>query len=60
MNHTSSIFAVFSVLVSVLLFGIWSNIHAYAQQSSSPTLSASAPPTGGSVSTTAAANNSNQ
>jgi hypothetical protein len=52
MNHTISIFAVFSVLVGVLLFGIWSNIHAYAQQSSSPTLSASAPRTGGSVSTT--------
>ncbi|MFL6424939.1 MAG: hypothetical protein ACJ71R_15285, partial [Nitrososphaeraceae archaeon] len=52
MNHTSSIFAVFSVLVGVLLFGIWSNIHAYAQQSSSPTLSASAPRTGGSVSIT--------
>jgi hypothetical protein len=50
MNHTSSIFALFSVLVGIMLFGIWSNIHAYAQQSSSPTLSA--PRTGGSVSTT--------
>jgi trimeric autotransporter adhesin len=30
------ILAVFSVLMSVLLFGIWSNIHVYAQQQSSP------------------------
>jgi hypothetical protein len=52
MSNTSSIFAVFSVLVGVMLFGIWSNIHAYAQQSSSPTLSASSPPTGDSLSTT--------
>jgi hypothetical protein len=52
MNHTTLIFTVFSLLVGVLLFGIWSNMHAYAQQSSSPTLSASSPPTGGSLSTT--------
>src|SRR6266480_7758792 len=50
MSNTSSIFALFSVLVGILLFGIWSNIHAYAQQSSSPTLSASSPPTGSSLS----------
>ena len=50
MSNTSSIFALFSVLVSVMLFGIWSNIHAYAQQSSSPTLSTSSPPTGSSPS----------
>jgi hypothetical protein len=32
MSNTSLIFAVFSVIVGVLLLGIWSNIHAYAQQ----------------------------
>ena len=49
MIHTSTVFALFPFLVGVMLFGIWSNIHAYAQQSSSssPTLS---PPTGNSVS----------
>src|SRR5918912_1785362 len=38
MNHTTLIFAVFSVLVGILLFGIWSNTHVFAQQlpSSSP------------------------
>jgi hypothetical protein len=36
MNNTYLIFAVFSVLVSVLFFGIWSNIDVYAQQPSSP------------------------
>jgi hypothetical protein len=44
MNNTRLIYAVFSVIVGVSLFAIWSNIHAYAQQSSSPTLSASSPP----------------
>jgi hypothetical protein len=39
MSNKSSIFALFSVLSGVLVFGIWSNIYAYAQQSSSPTLS---------------------
>ena len=34
------IFAVFSVLVGILLFAIWSNSYAYAQQSSSPSSSA--------------------
>ena len=51
MSHTSTIFALFPFLVGIMLFGIWSNIHAYAQQSSStsssPTLSS---PTGNSVS----------
>jgi hypothetical protein len=49
MSHASTIFALFPFLVGVMLLGIWSNIHAYAQQSSSssPTLS---PPTGNSVS----------
>ncbi|MFL6407064.1 MAG: hypothetical protein ACJ71F_08355, partial [Nitrososphaeraceae archaeon] len=36
MNDTRLIFSVFSVLAGVLLFGICSNIDAYAQQSSSP------------------------
>jgi trimeric autotransporter adhesin len=36
MNDTHLIFSVFSVLAGVLLFGICSNIDAYAQQSSSP------------------------
>ena len=35
MSNISSIFALFSVLSGVLIFGIWSNIHAYAQQPSS-------------------------
>ena len=37
MNNTRLIYAVFSVIVGGLLFGIWSNIHAYAQQSSAAT-----------------------
>jgi hypothetical protein len=36
------ILAVFSVIMSVLLFGIWSNIHVYAQQQSSPPRKAAA------------------
>src|SRR5919198_6491371 len=36
MNHTSSIFTVLSILVSTLVFAIWSNTHVYAQQLSSP------------------------
>jgi trimeric autotransporter adhesin len=47
MSNKSSIFTVFSVLVGVMLFGVWSNIYAYAQQSSS---SQSSTPTGSSVS----------
>jgi hypothetical protein len=41
MSNTSSIFAAFSVLVGVLVCGIWSNIHAYAQQQSFSTPSSS-------------------
>jgi hypothetical protein len=41
MNNPYLVFAVFSVLVSVLLFGIWSNIHVYAQQQSSSSQPAS-------------------
>ena len=29
----------FSIIVGVLIFGIWSNTYAYAQQASSPSLS---------------------
>jgi trimeric autotransporter adhesin len=47
MSNTSLIFAVFSVLVGVLLFSIWSNIHVYAQQLSSHTASASPPSAAG-------------
>jgi hypothetical protein len=47
MSNTSSIFAVFSVLVGVLLFGIWSNTHVFAQQQLS---SSSSPPAAGSSS----------
>ena len=39
MINIISIFALFLLLVGVLLFGIWSNIQVYAQKSSSPTLS---------------------
>jgi signaling mucin MSB2 len=35
MSTISSIFTLFTVLSGVLIFGIWSNIQAYAQQSSS-------------------------
>jgi trimeric autotransporter adhesin len=41
MNNTRLIFVVFSFLVGLLLLGIWSNIHAYAQQPSSPPSSSS-------------------
>jgi hypothetical protein len=51
MSNTSLIFALFSVLSGVLIFGVWSNIHAYAQQSSSAT-SLSPAATGSSRSTT--------
>ncbi|MFL6401153.1 MAG: hypothetical protein ACJ72J_16450, partial [Nitrososphaeraceae archaeon] len=43
MSSTSSIFALFSVLVGILLFGIWSNTHVFAQQ-----LPLSSPPAAGS------------
>jgi hypothetical protein len=51
MSNTALIFALFSVLSGVLIFGVWSNIHAYAQQSSSAT-SLSPAATGSSRSTT--------
>jgi hypothetical protein len=51
MSNTGLIFALFSVLSGVLIFGVWSNIHAYAQQSSSAT-SLSPAATGSSRSTT--------
>ncbi|MFL6409755.1 MAG: hypothetical protein ACJ71K_00740, partial [Nitrososphaeraceae archaeon] len=36
MSRTNLIFTVFPILVAILVFGIWSNIYVYAQQSSSP------------------------
>jgi len=36
MSRTNLIFIVFPILVAILVFGIWSNIYVYAQQSSSP------------------------
>jgi hypothetical protein len=39
MNNIISIFTLFSLLVGVMLLGLWSNIHVYAQQSSSITSS---------------------
>jgi hypothetical protein len=38
MSNISSIFALFLVLCGVLVFGIWGNIQAYAQQPSSSTI----------------------
>src|SRR5919108_1295870 len=32
MNHTSLIFTVFSFIVGILVFAIWSNTHVFAQQ----------------------------
>src|ERR1044071_4843622 len=37
MNNIISIFTLFSLLVGIMLFGLWSNIHEYAQQPSSVT-----------------------
>jgi hypothetical protein len=47
MNNTRLIYAVFSVIVGVLLFGTWSNIQVYTQQSSAatPRSTASSPST---------------
>jgi hypothetical protein len=39
MNHTASVLILFPIIVSVLVFGIWSNTYAYTQQASSPGLS---------------------
>jgi hypothetical protein len=50
MSHTSIIFALFPFIVGVMLFGIWSNIHAYAQQSSSSSSPTLSPSTGNSAS----------
>ena len=44
MNYSRLLFTKFSVIGCILVFVIWSNVHVYAQQSSSPTLGASAPP----------------
>src|ERR671930_1943853 len=56
MNHTTLIFIVFSFLVSILVFAIWSNTHVFAQQlppsSSSSPRPAAASSTSNSLSTT--------
>src|SRR5919199_933808 len=39
MNHTTLIFIVFSFLVSILVFAIWSNTHVFAQQLPPPSSS---------------------
>src|SRR5919202_668353 len=36
MNYTRFNFTVFSAVASILLFGLWSTVHVYAQHSSSP------------------------
>jgi hypothetical protein len=50
MNHTSFAVTVFSVIASILLFGLWSNVYVYAQHSSSP--SSPPPPASASDSST--------
>jgi hypothetical protein len=49
MSNISSIFALFSVLCGVLIFGIWSNINVYAQQPSSSYTPLSPPPSSPSI-----------
>jgi hypothetical protein len=48
MNHTTLIFTISIIVVGIVTFAIWSNIHVYAQQLSSPSSSsavgASTPP----------------
>jgi hypothetical protein len=39
MNNIISIFTLFSLRVDITLFGLWSNVHVYAQQPSSVTSS---------------------
>jgi trimeric autotransporter adhesin len=41
MSKVSSIFTLFLVLAGIMILGIWSNIYAYGQQSSSPALPSS-------------------
>jgi hypothetical protein len=38
-NNIISIFTLFSLPVDIMLFGLWSNVHVYAQQPSSITSS---------------------
>jgi hypothetical protein len=51
MSNVSSIFALFSVLSGVLIFSIWSNINAYAQQLSSSPTPLSPPPASRTITT---------
>ncbi|MFL6378588.1 MAG: hypothetical protein ACJ72R_14160, partial [Nitrososphaeraceae archaeon] len=39
MNHTTLIFTISIIVVGIVTFAIWSNIHVYAQQLSSPSSS---------------------
>ena len=41
MNYANLFFVIFTVLAGVLIFGVWSNIHVYAQQSSSSAVDSS-------------------
>jgi hypothetical protein len=53
MNDSRLLFTLFTAIGGILIFAIGSNFYAYGQQSSSPTLSASSPPsTGNSPNTT--------
>jgi hypothetical protein len=52
MSYSRLIFTIFSAVGGILVFAIWSNSHAYAQQSSSPILSASSPPSTASLPST--------
>ncbi|MFL6413066.1 MAG: hypothetical protein ACJ71K_17725 [Nitrososphaeraceae archaeon] len=44
-NYSRLLFTIFSAVGGILVFAIWSNIHAYAQQSSLPPSTASSPST---------------
>ena len=55
MNHTTLIFIVFSFLVGILVFAIWSNTRVFAQQL--PSLSSSAPPAGNRSDSSSSASN---
>jgi hypothetical protein len=44
MNYSRLLFTILPAVGGILIFAIWSNVHVYAQPSSSPTLSASSPP----------------
>jgi hypothetical protein len=45
MNYSRLLFTIFSIIGGILVFAVWSNIQAYAQQSSSPPSTAGSPST---------------